>query len=175
MGPRRLMCVICHGCGSQKGVALGLSTLRLLRQDLAVQGTTSKTEPKGYTKDDVAALMGFLGINDGQTLQPIWDLFSTTRGKNIEVYWHHIVSCINKWSFDWQVSIDTSIYLEQEMIKAIIDLCFNLGKGVAHLEASSKGLSILACPSCTSPETVCICKHEYTLLTMGRHANWTSC
>jgi hypothetical protein len=75
-----------------KGVAPGLSTLRPLRQDLAAQGMTSKTEPKGYTKDDVVALMGFLGINDGQALQPIWDLFNTTRGKNIKAYQRHIIS-----------------------------------------------------------------------------------
>ncbi len=48
-----------------KGVALGLSALGPLRQDLVMQGTTSKMEPKGYTKDDIAALLGFLGINDG--------------------------------------------------------------------------------------------------------------
>ncbi len=74
---------------------------------------------------------------------------------------------MNKWSFDW-LPINTSIYLEQEMIKAIIDFHFNLGKGVAHLETASKGLSILACRSCTSAETKRICKHECTLLTMEK-------
>ncbi len=63
--------------------------------------------------------------------------------KNIEPYWHHIVSHMNKWSFDQQVPIDTSIYLEQETIKAIVDLHFNPGEGVAYLETASTGLIIL--------------------------------
>jgi hypothetical protein len=58
--------------------------------------------------------------------------------------------------------------LEQETIKAIVDFHFNLGKGVAHLETASKGLSILACRSRTSAETKRICKHECTLLTMEK-------
>jgi hypothetical protein len=75
-----------------KGIALRLSALGPFQQDLTVQGTTSNTEPKGYSKDDVAALMDFLGINDRQALQTIWDLFNTTKGRNIKVYWRHIVS-----------------------------------------------------------------------------------
>jgi hypothetical protein len=47
-----------------KGVVLGLSALGPLQQDLTVQGTTSNTEPKGYSKDDIAALMGLPEINE---------------------------------------------------------------------------------------------------------------
>jgi hypothetical protein len=128
-----------------KGIALELGALGPLQQDLTAHGTTSETELKGYSKDDVPTLMGFSGINDGHALQPIWELFNTTRGKNIKAYWCHIVSRMNKWLFDRRIPIDTSIYLEKEMIKAIVDLWFNPDKGVAHLKMASKVLSILAC------------------------------
>ena len=45
------------------------------------------------------------------------------------------------------------MYLEGTTIKAIIELKFNLGKGVAHLGSADKGLSIMACQARTSAET----------------------
>jgi hypothetical protein len=47
----------------------------------------------------------------------------------------------------------------------------NLGKGVAHLETASKGLSILGCCLRTSAETEHICGHKYTLLAMEKTHN----
>jgi hypothetical protein len=75
---------------------------------------------------------------------------------------------MNKWLFEQQIQIDTSISLEQEASKTIVDLRFNPGKGAAHLEMASKGLSILACRSCTSAETERICKQVYALLAMEK-------
>jgi hypothetical protein len=75
---------------------------------------------------------------------------------------------MKKWSFDRRIPINTSIYLEQEAIKAIVDLCFNPGKGVAHLEMASKGLSILVSRSRTSAETERIREHKYALLAMEK-------
>jgi hypothetical protein len=49
------------------------------------------------------------------------------------------------YMYDRHIQIDTSVYLEQETIKAIFGLRFNPGEGVAHLTSASKGLSILAC------------------------------
>jgi hypothetical protein len=42
-----------------KGVGLGSCTLAPLQQDKSAQGWTSDSDDKGYTKDNIALLMGF--------------------------------------------------------------------------------------------------------------------
>jgi hypothetical protein len=56
------------------------------------------------------------------------------------------------------------MYLEGTTIKAIIELKFNPGEGVAHLGSADKGLSIMACRARTSAETERICEREEALL-----------
>jgi hypothetical protein len=112
------------------------------------------------TSNDIAALMGFAGVENGGDLPEIWTIFNATKGKNIEAYCRHIVAQMKQWSFDRCIAIDTSVYLEQETIKAIVELRFNPGEGVAHIASASKGLSILACRSRTSTETECIREQE---------------
>jgi hypothetical protein len=70
---------------------------------------------------------------------------------------------MKQWSYDRQIPIDTSIYLEQEKIKATVKLHFNPGKGVAHLALASKGLSILACCARTTAETERVHEQEQAL------------
>ncbi len=67
------------------------------------------------------------------------------------------------YAYDRRIKIDTSIYLEQETIKAIVELQFNPGKGVAHLVLVLKGLSILACRARTMQETERVRKQEQAL------------
>ena len=71
---------------------------------------------------------------------------------------------MKQWAFNRRITINTSVYLEQETIKAIIELRFNPGKGVAHLVSAGKGLSILACHARSTSETKRICKHECALM-----------
>ena len=52
---------------------------------------------------------------------------------------------MKQWLYNHPISINTSIYLEGEMIKAILDLKFNPGEGVVHIWSASKGLSIMSC------------------------------
>jgi hypothetical protein len=66
------------------------------------------------------------------------------REKNIHAYRRHLFAQIKQWAYDHRIQIDTSVYFEQETIKAIFELHFNPGEGVAHLALASKGLSILA-------------------------------
>jgi hypothetical protein len=68
---------------------------------------------------------------------------------------------MKQWAYDCRIKIDKSIYLEQNTIKAIVEIKFNPGKGVAHLLSASMGLSILMCRACTSAELERIweCKH----------------
>ncbi len=99
--------------------------------------------------------MGFARTYQGRDLPDIWELFNATKGKNIEAYRCHLFSRMKQWAYDrWiQIQIDQSIYLKQETVKAIVELHFNPGEGVAHLASASKGLTILACRACTTAET----------------------
>ena len=60
---------------------------------------------------------------------------------------------MKQWAYDRRIQIDQSIYLEQETVKAIVELRFNPGEGVAHLASASKGLTILVCRTRTTAET----------------------
>jgi hypothetical protein len=64
-----------------------------------------------------------------------------------------------------RIQIDSSIYLEQKTIKAIVELQFNPGKGVTHLASASMGLSILACRACTTQEMEQVREQEQALTT----------
>jgi hypothetical protein len=70
---------------------------------------------------------------------------------------------MKQWVYDCHIQIDTSIYLEQETINAIIELRFNPGEGVAHLASAPKELFILACQACTTQETERVHKQEKAL------------
>jgi hypothetical protein len=68
-------------------------------------------------------------------------------------------------AFDQRITINTSVYLKQERIKAIIELRFNPGEGegVAHLVSAGKGLFTLACRARSMLETERIRKHKRAL------------
>ena len=136
-----------------KGVALGLRAMGHLQRDPSQLGGGYDTETKGYTKDDIAALMGFAGTYRGSDLLDIWELFNATKGKNIDAYRRHLFARMKQWAYDRRIQIDQSIYLEQETVKAIVELRFNPGEGVAHLASASKGLTILPCRARTTAET----------------------
>ena len=57
-----------------------------------------------------------------------------------------------EWGYDHQIPIDTGVFLNVEVVKAIVDLKFNPGEGVAHLSLAAKGLSILSCWGRTTGE-----------------------
>ncbi len=58
-----------------------------------------------------------------------------------------------RWAHDQHIPMDSSVYLQGLTIKAIMELKFNPGEGVAHLSSADKGLSIMACRGCTSTKT----------------------
>ena len=124
-------------------------------------GYDSKT--KGYTKDDIVAVMGFAGTYRGNGLPDIWALFNATKGKNIDAYRRHLFARMKQWAYDRRIQIDQSIYLEQETVKAIVELRFNPGEGVAHLASASKGLTILVCRARTTAETERVREQEHAL------------
>jgi hypothetical protein len=73
---------------------------------------------------------------------------------------------MKQWSYDRRIPIDTSTYLEGKTIKAIVDLKFNPGEGIAHILSVSKGLSIMSCQGRTSAETKRICEREEAIAAM---------
>ncbi len=147
-----------------KGVALGLRAAGHLHRDASQLGGGYKMETsKGYTKDNIAAIMGFTGVYNGHNLPNIWELFNATKGKNINAYRHHLYAQMKQYAYERRIQIDTSIYLGQETIKAIVELQFNPGEGVAHLALASKGPSILACRARATQETERVCKQEQAL------------
>jgi hypothetical protein len=70
---------------------------------------------------------------------------------------------MKQYAYDRRIQIDSSVYFEQETIKAIVKLRFNPGEGVAHLSSASKGLSILACRARTTQETKRVREQEQAL------------
>jgi hypothetical protein len=108
-------------------------------------------------------MMGFAGVYSGDNLPDIWELFNSTKGKNIDAYHRHLYSRMKQYAYDWCIQIDTSVYLEQDTIKVIVKLRFNPGEGVAHLSSASKGLSILECRACTMQETERVREQEQAL------------
>jgi hypothetical protein len=70
---------------------------------------------------------------------------------------------MNRWAHDRHIPIDTSMYLEGTTIKAIIELKFILGEGVAHISSADKGLTIMACRGRNSAKKEQIREHEEAL------------
>jgi hypothetical protein len=115
--------------------------------------------------------MGFAGVSSGNSLPDIWELFSAAKGKNIDAYRRHLFARMKNYAYDCRILINTSIYLEKETIKAIVELRFNPGEGVAHLASASKGLSILACRARTTQETERVRENEQALSAMEKTRN----
>ena len=83
-----------------KGVALGLRAVgQCSRDPMHIGGGYDTDIGKGYTKDDIAALMGFAGVYSGSSLPDIWELFNSTKGENIDTYRRHIYSRMKHYAY----------------------------------------------------------------------------
>jgi hypothetical protein len=123
-----------------------------------------------YSNEDIATLMGVAHVKHGNQLPTIWDYVDSYRGKSIGVVWRQLYACMKQWSHDRQIRIKMSIYLEGATIKALVELKFNPGEGVAHLSSADKRLSIMCCQGHTSTETERIwdCKDALSATTNTR-------
>ena len=148
-----------------KGVALGLHALSPFKHQAgAGMGGVGETDlKKGYGDEDVAALMGFSRVKRGDQLQDIWAYFQTTGMKNVDVCRRQLMARMARWARDRHIPIDPSIYLKNTTVKAIMELKFNPGEGVAHLSSADKGLSIMSCRGRTTAETERIREREEAL------------
>jgi hypothetical protein len=137
-----------------KRLAMGLKLLGPLKSPTAAQGGHTNTDTKqGYSNEDIAALISFAHVKHGNQLPTIWEYFNSYRGKSINIVWQKLYARMKQWSHDRGIPIKTSMYLEETTTKALIELKFNPGEGVAHLSSADKGLSIMCCRGCTSTET----------------------
>ena len=76
----------------------------------------------------------------------IWYTFTTT--KDLGTCQNEIKVGMEKWGDNKRVEIDRSMYLEEDMLKAITQLQFKpsgSGAGVALAQSANKGLSMLVC------------------------------
>ncbi len=147
-----------------KGVALGLKALGGQLKGGQLQGPTQEVDKKTcYTDDDIAAVMGFSHVLRGDQVQPIWITLNNAKQKNIDVFRCQIFARMMEWSYDRRIPIDTSIFLDADVVKAIVELKFNPGKGVAHLSSALKGLSIMSCRGRTTREIERIREREEAL------------
>ncbi len=126
-------------------------------------GSGNAASKKGYGEEDIAALMGFSRVKRGDQLQDIWAYFQTAGTKNMDICRRQLMARMTRWARDRHIPIDSSIYLKGLTVKAIMELKFNPGEGVAHLSSADKGLTIMACRGRTSAETERIRKREEAL------------
>jgi hypothetical protein len=147
-----------------KGVALGLKALGGQITSGGQQATTKEGDEKTrYTDENIAAIMGFSHVLRGDEVQPIWITLNNTKQKNIDVFRRQIYARMLEWGYDRRIPIDTGIFLDGEVVKAIVDLKFNPREGVAHLNSAAKGLSILSCRGRTTGEIECLKEREEAL------------
>ena len=136
-----------------KGVALGLRALGGPMAAAQAQSPTKEGEEKTrYSDDDIAAIMGFSHVHRGDQVQPIWTTLNNGKQKNFDIFRRQLLTRMNDWSYQRRIPIDTGVFLDVDLVKAIVKLKFNPGEGVAHLNSAAKGLSILACRARTSGE-----------------------
>jgi hypothetical protein len=112
----------------------------------------SKGSDTTYSADNVCAVMAFSGIEDPVDCQVIWTIFLEKK-KNIKACRLYLMKGMNEYAYERRISIDDGIYLEQETMKAILDLWFNPGEGIAYVHSAAKGLSLLSCHSRPNNET----------------------
>lgn len=136
-----------------KGVALGLRALGGPMMPAQAQSTTKEGDDKTrYSDDDIAAIMGFSHVHRGDQVQPIWTTLNNAKQKNFDIFRRQLLARMTDWSYQRRIPIDTGVFLDVDVVKAIVDLKFNPGEGVAHLTSAAKGLSILACRGRTTGE-----------------------
>ncbi len=149
-----------------QGLALGYQHMLPQRRGPAIAaggGQPGKgNSDTSYSADDVCAVMAFSGVEDPEDCQVIWTIFSGKK-KNIEACCQYLMKGMTEYAYDRRISIDAGIYLEQETMKAILDLPFNPGEGVAYVQSAAKGLSILCCRSRPNNETEEIKEREIAL------------
>jgi hypothetical protein len=88
--------------------------------------------------------MAYSGIEEPVDCQVIWTIFSKKK-KNVKACRRYLMKGMTEYAYDRRISINAGIYLEQETMKAILELRFNPGEGITYVQSAAKGLSMLCC------------------------------
>jgi hypothetical protein len=75
--------------------------------------------------------MAFSGIEDPQDCQVVWTIFAEKK-KNVDACRRYLMKGMTDLQYLPRILIDGGIYLEQDTMKAILELRFNPGK-VLHM------------------------------------------
>jgi hypothetical protein len=108
--------------------------------------------------------MAYSGIEELVDCQVIWTIFSKKK-KNVEACRRYLMKGMTEYAYDQRISINSGIHLEQETMKAILELRFNPGEGIAYVQSAAKGLSMLCYQSRPNNETKEIKEREIALNT----------
>ena len=83
---------------------------------------------KFYSKNNVAALKGYCGVDTPGGILTIWDLFSQTR--EIASHRHNLRIVMTKWSKNMGKNIDKAPFFMEQTVKDIVSRNCNPGEEV---------------------------------------------
>ncbi len=93
MGPGRRTSATSSGrTASPKLFRLHCSNHTVGNRESITQKGGSEPDGKEYISNDIVALMGFAGVENGGDLSEIRAIFNATKGKNVEAYCRHTVA-----------------------------------------------------------------------------------
>jgi hypothetical protein len=87
--------------------------------------------------------MAFSGIEDPQDCQVIWTIFAEKK-KHVDACRRYLMKGMTDYAYNFRILIDGGIYLEQDTMKAILELRFNPSEGIVYVQSAAKGLSLFA-------------------------------
>jgi hypothetical protein len=111
-----------------------------------------------YTKNNIALLKGYYGIQNPANIPTIWDLFQHTR--EIASHQHNIRVAMFKWSKQTGKDINKVPFFSKQTIKNIIGLQFNPDKAMPTYSSAQWGISILTCHPKTAHKEITIKDYE---------------
>jgi hypothetical protein len=154
-----------------KGVAASMMPWVTSAKNAQEVGAKQADAKEGYGKDEVAILLGFHHESKGTMVQLVWNDFRTNK-KNMVVCRRILTVLMSEWARNNGVTADTSAYIEDENLKAIMNLQFNPGDGAANLPTLHKGLSLLTCRGRTMTEVEAAKERDETMARTEKTDNW---
>jgi hypothetical protein len=106
----------------------------------------SGDDPKPYTQDHIATLLGFHRARTVRWLQPIWRVVKITKVVNYDYICRMIKIEMLQWADKHRCWIDEGVYFfDNKTIDDWIALKFNPGDSQALYASAEKGILILKC------------------------------
>ena len=115
-------------------------------------GATAKSDQLGkvYTERDLFPLKAWCHVLDSDKLPYSYSVFQET--KDVKAHRDEIMSMMAEWSKVNRIDIDTTVWYDDDTVKALVALNPNPGDGTAILSSAHKHLSCLSNTPMTSEE-----------------------